>query len=303
MSRSLLITGLSWREGTPRLRVREPPSTPSTLVDLAGLDLNYRADASTTRRCLGHKPFRESAVAWRDCDNPPLHDGRLCDRCAASDATFASQLHHAHARAPGELDPAVLDHLRKPNKLYLAAFLDGSVKVGTSTAPRLNERLDEQGAWRARVVADADDGFAVRAIEDRVSLELGLPQAISIRRKLAGLHQPRPPEVLLDELDLWAGRIHDLLERFPNSGVRPANDDWTFAGADDDIYRRLHPYPAKLETGAHHIVCRAASGRAAVVERPATGDRFVVDIRSLFGLELAMGDFESDPLAVQDSLF
>ncbi len=270
---------------------------------MVGLELNYAAGPGTPRRCLGHKPFRNSSHAWIDCDNPPLHDGRLCDRCAASDATFASQLHHAHTKAAGELDPAVLQHLRQPNKLYLAAFRDGSVKVGTSTAPRLHERLDEQGAWRARVVADAEDGFAVRALEDRISAELGIPQAVSIRRKLDGLVQPRPAAVLEGELDLWTGRVHEIIARARDKRVEPASDDWEFEDSAADAFDSLHPYPARLESGQHHIVLRAASGRALIVERPSTGDRFVVDIRRLFGLELPLGDFEADPLAVQDSLF
>lgn len=273
------------------------------MLDVAGFALNYCVVGETPRRCLGHKPFRDRTRAWADCDNEPLHDGRLCDRCAASDATFASQLHHAHSKAPGELDPAVRRHLEQPNKLYLAAFRDGSVKVGTSTAPRLVERLNEQGAWIARVIADAADGYAVRALEDRISAELGLAQSVSIRRKLEGLLQPRPEQALVDELDLWAGRVHELIGRAGDERLSPAADDWRFEQADDAVYTGLHPYPLKLDSGAHDIRLLAASGRLVVLERPNTGDRFIGDVRVLFGVELPLGDFDPDPLAVQDSLF
>lgn len=303
MADDVLITGISWSEGRPRLRVRRPPSAPSELVDLAGFTLNYRVDRDTPRRCLGHKPFRDSSRPWVDCDGRPLHDGRLCDRCAASDATFASQLHHAHAKAPGELDGAVRRHLEQPNKLYLAAFRDGSVKVGTSTAARLPERLLEQGAWTARVVADATDGFAVRALEDRVSAELGLPQSVSIRRKLDGLQQPRAESTLVAEIELWADRIHHLVARSGEPRLAPASDDWHFSRADDPLFSGLHPYPLKLDSGAHDIELLGASGRAVVLTRPGTDDRFVADVRVLFGLELPLGAFDPDPLAVQDSLF
>lgn len=299
----VVLIRLEWTQGRPRLRVRRPPSAASALVDLTGFALNYCVDGETTRRCLGHKPFRDRSQTWVDCDNEPLHEGRLCDRCAASDATFASQLHHAHSKAPGELDGAVRRHLEQPNKLYLAAFRDGSVKVGTSTANRLEERLDEQGAWIARVVVDATDGYAVRALEDRISAELGLPQSVSIRRKLDGLLKPRPESVLESEIDLWTGRVHDLVMRAGEARLSPVSDDWRFAHADDPVYSGLHPYPLKLDSGAHDFGLLAASGRAVVMERPTTGDRFVADIRVLFGLELALGGFEPDPLAIQDSLF
>jgi len=273
------------------------------MVPLEGFGLNYFVGPETPRRCLGHKPFRDSTRAWVDCDAEPLHDGRLCDRCAASDATFASQLHHAHSKAPGELDPAVRRHLEQPNKLYLAAFRDGSIKVGTSTAPRLVERLHEQGAWVARVVADSDDGYAVRTLEDRISAELGLPQSVSIRRKLEGLQQPRPDRSLVDEIELWTDRVHELVDRSGEDRLSPASDDWRFEQADDPVFAGPHPYPLKLDSGTHDIELLAASGRAVVLGRPTTGDRFVADIRALFGFELPLGEFEPDPLAVQDALF
>lgn len=154
VSDTVVIIGLTWSSGAPQLRVRRNGAA-SQLVDLAGFSLRYTAGSDSARRCIGHKPFRDTSKPWEDCDRTPLHDGRTCDRCAASDATFASQLHHAHNRAQGELDAAVVKHLKQPNELYLAAFRDGSVKVGTSTAPRLRTRLTEQGAWRARVVGTA----------------------------------------------------------------------------------------------------------------------------------------------------
>ncbi len=152
-------------------------------------------------------------------------------------------------------------------------------------------------------MADAADGFAVRALEDRVSAELGLPQSVSIRRKLHGLHQPRSERMLVEGVDLWTGRVHELVDRSGDRRLAPASDDWRFEHADDPVFAGLHPYPLKLDSGAHDILLLHASGRATVLERPSTGDRFVADLRVLFGLELNLGEFDPDPLAVQDSLF
>ena len=169
---------------------------------------------------------QDSSVAWVDCNNTPLPQSLTCDRCTANDATFASQLHHAHTRGRGEIDAAVRSHLEKPNVLYLAGFRDGSIKVGTSTKPRLQTRLAEQGAWRAVIAADAADGFAVRTLEDRVTSEIGLPQSVAIGRKLNGLERPKTDEWLERELLRWQGAVASLIERLADPRITVSNTPW-----------------------------------------------------------------------------
>jgi len=299
---TVVITGVVWTNGAPKLRVRRN-GRPSELVPLAGLTLQYSTGPDAPRRCIGHKPFRQTGVAWEDCDRTPLHDGRTCDRCAASDATFASQLHHAHNRGAGELDAAVRTHLEQPNNLYLAAFRDGSIKVGTSTAPRLQTRLVEQGAWVAQVVATTTDGFAVRSLEDRVTVDLGLPQSVSVRRKLAGLIQPVSDDRLRTELSQWTTTVHELITRHGDDRVDATSTGWVSPVSTDPVWHRVHAYPLKLQSGNHDIEFVTASGRIAVIARPGSSDRFVADVRALFGIELTLAEVVPDELAVQDSLF
>jgi hypothetical protein len=299
---TVVLTGMTWAGGSPALRVRRN-GAPSVLEPLAGFALQYSTGPEAVRHCVGHKPFRDTSTPWMDCDRLPLHDGRTCDRCAASNATFASQLHHAHNKGASELDSAVRAHLDQPNHLYLAAFRDGSIKVGTSTAPRLSTRLDEQGAWTANIVADARDGFAVRTLEDRVTVELGLPQSVSVVRKLDGLVHPQPLTQLREELGHWTKNVTQLIERSSDERIEASDATWTFAGHDDPLFEGLHPYPLKLESGNHDLEFLGASGRVAVLQRPGTNDRFVVDVRKLYGIELTLGHVVPDELAVQDSLF
>lgn len=299
---TVLLTGMSWSDGSPALRVRRN-GAPSVLEPLVGFTLRYSTSPNAARRCIGHKPFRETTKSWVDCDRQPLHEGRTCDRCAASDATFASQLHHAHNKGPSELDSAVRAHLEQPNHLYLAAFRDGSVKVGTSTAPRVSTRLDEQGAWIAKIVAKASDGFAVRTLEDRVTVELGLPQSVSVARKLDGLLRPKPLAQLQTELGQWAKNVTQLIERSSDARVQSSAEPWEFSGNDDPLFEGLHPYPLKLDSGNHDLEFLGASGRLTVAQRPGASDRFVVDVRKLYGIDLSLDDVIPDELAVQDSLF
>ena len=219
------------------------------------------------------------------------------------DATFASNLHHAHTRGRGELDPAVLAHLRQPNLLYLAAFRDGSVKVGTSTEARIQKRLTEQGAWKARIVARAEDGFAVRDVEDRVSADVSLPQSIAIGRKLDGMAAPRPDDALDEALAQHTTLVHHVLEVMDDARLQGMEVEWSFPLGNEAVWSGLHRYPLRLQSGAHDLEVLAACGRMVVVERPGRTDRFVADLGQLYGVELDLGDHEPDALAVQDSLF
>ncbi len=253
--------------------------------------------------CVGHTPFRRADVDHVDCPKPPERGSRLCRSCAASDATFASQLHHAHTTDRAVIDPAVAEHPRQPNLLYLAAFRDGSIKVGTTTENRKGKRLAEQGAWRAVFVAWAEDGYAVRDLEDRVTAEVGLAQSVSMPRKLQGMVSPKPDRTLVAELTTWTSSVHALLGPMADDRVRSYEEAWEFPDSRGVMWTGLHRYPLKLNAGQHDIEVTAACGRMVVLGRPSSGDRFVADIGQLYGIELDMGDYESDELAVQDSLF
>ena len=298
----VLVCGTSWVSGVPELRIRVDGG-PSKFVALAGLELRYSASTKATKRCIGHKPFRDTNTAWVDCERSPLHDGVKCDRCAANDATFASQLHHAHMRGAGELDASVQRHLNQQNNLYLAAFRDGSIKVGTSTTSRLQTRLAEQGAWRAQIVATADDGISVRELEAQVTDELGIVQSVSARRKRDGLVTPLANDRLETELSRWAKAVHDLITRLGSGPITATSSTWASPIAEDPLWSHVLAYPLKLNAGNHAVAFLGASGRIAAFQRPGVDDVFVSDLRPLYGLELEQAAVEPDELNVQDSLF
>ncbi len=292
-----------WVDDAPGARVRLDGAA-STIVPLHELTLSYSLNATVERRCVGHKPFRDTASTWVDCNKVPLPQSLTCDRCTANDATFASQLHHAHHRGRGEIDPAVNAHLEQPNVLYLAAFRDGSIKVGTSTKGRLHTRLAEQGAWRAVVTANAADGFAVRSLEDRVTTETGLPQSVGIGRKLAGLERPKTDESLETELARWQAAVAGLIGRLADPRITVSNTPWASPCSGDERWASVHRYPRRLDAGSHDLEVLGASGRALLARRPAGIDNFVADFRQLYGLIIeTTNDVTPDELTIQDSLF
>ncbi len=306
----LVLLGSVWDETGCRVRLRRP-GRPSMLVPAVGLELRYRVPDDQPRHCLGHHSPKRNDGEYLDCDNRPQEGQATCVRCAVADAQFAADLHHAHTRPRNELDPAVLRHLRRANVLYVAAFRDGSLKIGTSTGTRRHVRLAEQGAWRAIEVAEVADGFAVRRLEDLVTSDLGLPQAVATSRKLKGMVAPRPDGDLDRALAEATKAVHELLDSAGGRDVGPATataEPWTNPGAGETWWRRPLRYPSPIDAGAHHLRIEAMCGRVAALSRPGgvgadANDVFVDDLGRLWGRELELGDVEPDELLVQDTLF
>ena len=272
------------------------------------MSLNYRVAPDARRHCISHSSPRKNGGQYVDCTNRPQANERTCVSCSVANAEFASNLHHAHTRERDVLDRAVVDHLTQANILYLAAFRDGSIKIGTSTAHRKIKRWTEQGAWQVVEVATVTDGFGVRKLEDLITEKLGIPQSVAVKRKLHGMVNPLGPDQLTARLEPQVQQVHDVIDSATASleledDVEKSSTPWTFPNSDREIWQGLHPYPAKLDGGVHHVEVQRMCGRLAVLSRPGSSDRFVADLGQLYGVELDLGSYVPDQLAVQDSLF
>lgn len=299
----LTIVGVEWSDGEPTVRAFEGNATESTHVELVGLRLNYRAGPDSPRQCLGRPEVTEQGSRHLDCSHAPESGQRQCTRCAIAEATFASNLHHAHTKERASIDAAFRVHLAKPNVLYLAGFRDGSIKVGTSAVGRRYGRLAEQGAWSARISVEASDGYAVRDLEDQVTAELGLPQSVSARRKLDGMATPVPDVRLEVELSRWRSMVGELVEASNDERFVALDESWRHPRARADAWDHIHLYPLDPATGQHDLEVVEACGRLVAVRRPGSSDTFVFDLQRVYGVQLELGQFTSDELAVQDSLF
>lgn len=299
----LMLLRMVWNDHLPHLRVRRSIDTPSELVPVAGQRLAYQLGDDPERTCLGHIPFRQKQADYHDCRRQPELGSRTCRQCAIVEATFASNLHHAHTRGSAELDPAVNQHLNQPNRLYLAAFRDGSIKIGTSTLGRSQRRLEEQGAWMARFVAETPNGRAVRHIEDAVTEQLGISQAVSAVRKGRGLANPVPDTQLLATLDEVGAQVGELVLKAGDHQATPMAEDWRHPMADHPAAAGAIDYPLHAKHGRHDLELITAVGRHILARRPDGDDVFVIDPAPLYGLWLDLGDYGSDDMHIQDSLF
>ena len=101
-------------------------------------------------------------------------------------------------------------YLSHPHRLYLAAFRDGSIKVGTTRGSSGHTRLIEQGAWLATYVAEVEDGSRF-ADEDQITEKLGVTQAVDTRRKILGHLDHLPNQELAQRLSQLSGETENLL--------------------------------------------------------------------------------------------
>lgn len=294
------ILGVQWSADGTSLRVRDDGANVSELIDPTGVQLNYRLGENPARRCVGH---HSQTSGYIECTSKPEERKRTCTKCSIAEATFASQLHHAHNEPERLTDQSMIEHMQQPNVLYLAAFRDGSVKIGTSTAVRSEKRLLEQGAWKARLVAETTDGLAVRVVEDLVTRELFVPQSVSASRKLGGLCQPLSDVDLDARLEPLVATVERLIADHGSQHVVSTNTEWVNPASENPLWSSVRSYPNNLRKGAHNLTLRSFVGRMAAAEHTQSGDHFAIDLQPLYGLELELGDHEPDEVAVQDQLF
>lgn len=307
VERRVLIE-LSWSADEPQVRVRDDHARISSHVPLVGLELNYRLDEASNRLCLGHRAFGGDGAVYIDCTRPPKPGTKKCVRCSVHDLAFAANIHQAHKKDRRDIDPFFAKHLEKANRLYLAGFRDGSIKVGTSTEQRSIERLREQGAWLACFVGQATDGYVVREMEDLVTEFVGVAQAVSARRKLKGMERPVSDAILSKALAGNAAKVVALIEGLNDERLTAMDETWAFRRQTGPAWRSPVLYPVPLARGSHNLSVLDACGRSVALRRKSsTGmiepDFFLADIGQLFGWELELGQFEADEIAVQPSLF
>ncbi|MGG5175077.1 DUF2797 domain-containing protein [Pseudarthrobacter sp. J1763] len=316
VSRPEILRAVAWDAPghPPVLRFSTGQNAQATDIPLApGVRLGFRA-INAGKWCLGYvkvhdETHRDEIVCQQ---GSAAERGYQCGPCFARDET--RQMHDSHRG--GQVPAGLRKYLSQPHWLYVATFAGGGTKVGTASKLRQWQRLAEQGAVVAQFVATAQNGTAVRILEDAVTRDAGLPQQIRSAAKSAGLLSPLSDSELTKINTEHARRAKEVLES-PYAQTHPLT-----AGQFDpvaQIWERpaladlvaspaeglRHAYPNALLEGAHGFELLSLSGACALVRL--LGDpespQFVVDLNQLKGRALEWGEFESVQPTVQDSLF
>jgi hypothetical protein len=262
--------------------------------------LGYRAGAG--RWCTGRYRFadtvRVEAVACPG--RAPAEQSGQCSRCAGQDDfRFA---HHIHQG--GHVPEALRRYVNQPHWLYLATFADGTTKVGTAAEPRKRSRLDEQGAIFATYLAKANDGRAVRHLEEALSHRIGVPQTVRAAAKL---------RALADMRDLSTARVaHERIvahaaETLTDMNVTAALEAWVPPDEGERLRapaneRALYPHdPREGEHGFTALACIGSHILAAFSADESIA--YLLDLGVLKGRRIVLGSFNSPGTAVQSPLF
>ncbi len=294
--------------GRAVLRLQDGAGAVTDVALDAGSRLGFRS-AGRGRHCLGH--HKVHGPADRDhvlCpERAPAEQGTQCGPCFAVDD---SRLIHDFHRG-GRVPPGLRAYLMQPHWLYVASFANGASKVGTAAQLRKWHRLAEQGAVVARYVARAGDGRVVRILEDLVTRDAGLPQAVRSTAKVAGLTDPRPAAELESENSRLADRVRDLLHGAGidagtgTGGYQVVDERWLRPGLADAVCAPAvrHAYPHDLGSDAHGFRIAGLSGGVALARLAGSDLDFIVNLGGLKARAIDLGEHRSEVPAVQEALF
>jgi len=299
--RPYLWHGVTWASGAPALLLADTSTAAMDAVGVMGLRIGVKA-AGDGRFCTGRYGFAGTfRVEPLPCpQQAPAGPGGQCATCQQrDDFRFA---HHAHKGGP--VPAALSAYLDQPHLLYVATFAHAASKVGTAAAPRWVARLDEQGPVHATYLLRAPDGRAARVLEDTLSRDAGLAQAVRGAAKLAALTDPDPRQARTAH-DAAVGRALAALTAL---GLSPEPEEWTPPACGAELRsprqgERL-AYPHDLREGEHGFQVDACSGSHALVRLAPEDDvRYVLDLSALKGRRVLIGRYASPAMPLQGSLF
>ena len=289
-----------WEKNQPHIQIYDHDTEKVTTQSLIGYGLSYQVPTPFEKVCVNYGDLFKAEKQNR-CEKL-VKSGKKCGNCIREDNIFASQFHNVHTKDRSSISQKILKRMEKENILYIAGFLDGSTKVGTSASSRIQTRLLEQGAIHAVLVVETPDGITVRLLEDLITKELGVGQAISTRRKIDGLLNPLMKESLQEELNIISKRVK---ERILTSGITEITEidtTWDNEYSSEKCWEKIQKYPINLSTGSHDMEILSVVGRVVALNH-SSGMTLLADLDELLGITVEYGQILGDEISVQAKLF
>jgi hypothetical protein len=169
------IIKLSWASGTPCLEYRFPNDRSKNLsrLDLSRTPLSFKV--LDKRVCIGSISLLDLSIS--PCRHQKNLSGQKQKQCfVCSQKTGFQTCISCKGQSCESTSQDAISYCSHDHYVYLAYYPGDLVKVGTTAAVRKEQRLLEQGAEFAILVAKAD-GMDVRAIEKACS-SLGYTQMV-----------------------------------------------------------------------------------------------------------------------------
>ena len=289
-----------WENTQPFIQIYDHDSEKITMQSLIGYSLSYQVPTPSERVCVNYGDLLQAEKQNR-CEKI-VKSGKKCDNCIREDNIFASQFHSVHKKDRSSISQKILKRMQKENILYIAGFFDGSTKVGTSASNRIQTRLLEQGAIHAVLMAETPDGITVRLLEDLITEELGIGQAVSIGKKIDGLLNPLMRDALQKELKIISRKVKDCIATSEITDVTEITSTWDNEYSAETCWDTIQKYPISLASGSHDLKVKSVVGRVAALSHN-SGMTLAADLNELLGITVESGKIAGDEISVQAQLF
>ena len=289
-----------WENTQPFIQIYDHDSEKITTQSLIGYSLSYQVPTPSERVCVNYGDLLQAEKQNR-CEKI-VKSGKKCDNCIREDNIFASQFHSVHKKDRSSISQKILKRMQKENILYIAGFFDGSTKVGTSASNRIQTRLLEQGAIHAVLMAETPDGITVRLLEDLITEELGIGQAVSIGKKIDGLLKPLMRDALQKELKIISRKVKDCIATSGITDITEITSTWDNEYSAETCWDTIQKYPISLSSGSHDLKVKSVVGRVAALSHN-SGMTLAADLNELLGITVESGKIAGDEISVQAQLF
>ena len=289
-----------WENTQPFIQIYDHDSEKITMQSLIGYSLSYQVPTPSERVCVNYGDLLQAEKQNR-CEKI-VKSGKKCDNCIREDNIFASQFHSVHKKDRSSISQKILKRMQKENILYIAGFFDGSTKVGTSASNRIQTRLLEQGAIHAVLMAETPDGITVRLLEDLITEELGIGQAVSIGKKIDGLLKPLMRDALQKELKIISRKVKDCIATSGITDITEITSTWDNEYSAETCWDTIQKYPISLSSGSHDLKVKSVVGRVAALSHN-SGMTLAADLNELLGITVESGKIAGDEISVQAQLF
>ncbi|WP_334123927.1 DUF2797 domain-containing protein [Glutamicibacter sp.] len=304
-----LCHGISFsqHEPAPMLRLRTGENWNTEYLEL---NRSLNLEVGDLKFCLGYITMnRDGSRNVLPCPkNKALRTGTQCESCRRLD--HSKFMHHFHKT--GEAPEGMRKYLEQPHFLYIASFAHGATKVGTTSTQSQWTRLAQQGAVIARYIARANDGTAIRVLEDLVTEHVGLSQQVRQKSKIKGLVGW---ELDYQQLDVTneqaANQARDFLATqrgLENYGVQLLDQLWeqpSFARPVIDAWntRSLHAWSSTVAGSRHKLRIRGVLGQSVMADSGEGTTLRLLDAAELKTREVELSEERGEFQEEQSALF
>ncbi len=199
--------GVVWRgENEPLMHIKIQNKNEDEYISVPG---SIKIKKTGLRMCVG--TINPKTQEYIGCNNTVAGVDTQCNRCKYAYEFYKCVSCHGQRPCKNN-NKYSLDYCDSPHYVYLAYFAGDKIKVGTASEMRWKERLLEQGALIAFLVAKVQSGQMARSIEKQI-MNCGVAGMVINSYKMKNFFVPLDEETAKHKLlDCLNGFVDNILE-------------------------------------------------------------------------------------------